>query len=62
MPDSQELQVLIMLALIPTVIAGMYSLVQVTEAIRKRQKPGGRAPQRNGEQGPLNRRISARDK
>ena len=42
MPNADEIQVLILLSLIPCVIAAMYSLTQVTEAIRNcgREKPG----------------------
>ena len=36
MPQPQDLQVLILLSLIPTMIATMYSLTQVSEHIRNR--------------------------
>ncbi len=36
MPNPDEIQVLILLSLIPCVIAAMYSLTQVSEAIRYR--------------------------
>lgn len=36
MPEPSDLQVLILLTLIPTMIATMYSLTQVSEHIRNR--------------------------
>ena len=38
MPKPDELQVLILLSLIPTMIAAMYSLTQVSEHLRDRYK------------------------
>ena len=38
MPEPQEIQVVILLALIPVMIATMYTLVQVSEEIRTRVK------------------------
>jgi hypothetical protein len=59
MPEPQELQAVILLALIPVMIAAMYSVVQITEALRTRGKP--RANMHPGSAMPLNRRLSAGD-
>jgi len=42
MPEPDDLQVLIMLSLIPLVIAAMYSLVQAIEEMRDRVRPRDR--------------------
>ena len=60
MPEPQDLQAVILLALIPVMIAAMYSLVQVSEAIRTRGKP--RAPVQPHSSTPLNRQLPAGDK
>ena len=38
MPDPADFQVLILLALIPTVIAAMHSLVRAMEDLRRKDK------------------------
>lgn len=43
MLDPHDLQIVIILALIPMIIAGMYSLVEMAESIRNRVSGRGRA-------------------
>ena len=60
MPEPQEIQILILFALIPVVIAAMYCLTQVTEEIRTRVTSRRRAHAHGVTL--LNRRATARDK